>query len=87
MELNKDHFLVRPTSEEARVALIDYLESRGFTYKDGFTRESTTESIYPIIIDTASKLISHITKTAFAAASVKSLITETEFYEKYEHKR
>ena len=78
--MKKGHYLVRPTSKDARLKLVEFLEEHGFTYRHSSTRESTVNSPYPLIIDVVPKTVDHITRAAFAAAAVSHLISEDEFY-------
>ena len=78
--MKKSHYLVLPTSHDARIRLVDYLEKHGFTYINDATRESTISSPYPVIIDVAQKTVYHIENVTSAAASVPNLISEDEFY-------
>ena len=81
--MEKEHFLVKPTSESTRIELVRFLDYRGFEFIHGTDWGSMVESPYPIIIDIDPKTAYHLTHAAFAAAAIKRLVPETEFYRKY----
>ena len=74
------HYLVRPTSKEARKELVSFLEEQGFTYYDDTDYFSIIKSQYPIIIDLVPRTMNHIRNVVSAAAAVPNLTTENEFY-------
>ena len=82
--MKKGYYYIRPTSQEARIELINYLEEHGFTYAHRSTRESTIESPFPVLIEVIPKTVTHIHQAAIAACTVKVLISEEEFYQKFE---
>lgn len=74
---------VKPTTQKARIELLDYLESRGFRYPNHTTRENSMESSLPIVVDTDKREVyrmGNITVAACAAAC-NALISEKEFYQ------
>ena len=81
--MKEEHYLVKPTSEIARIDLVRFLDYRGFEFIHGADWGSMVGSPYPIIIDIGLKTAYHLTCAAFAAAAVDHLIPETEFYKEY----
>ena len=70
--------------ESGREQFLDYLESEGFKYENGFPREQLIESRYPIIAEISNKIIWGITSSAIAGVSVSVHISDPEFREFYE---
>ena len=82
--MKRELYYVRPTSQEARIELVNYLEEHGFTYTWNATRESTIESTFPIVIKVIPKTVCHICQTFIAACASKALVSEEDFYEQFE---
>ena len=82
--MKKGTYYVRPTSQEARIQLINYLEEQGFKYIRRATRESTIESVFPVIVDVKKKTIDYMGNVTVSACAAGSnvLISEEEFYQR-----
>ena len=75
---------VSPYDKEARITLVEFLESESFRFEESIShcRDSIINSPFPLKIDLRSKEISsfgNVTCSA-AAASSKLLMGEKEFY-------
>ena len=74
--------------KQERLAFIEYLEKHGFKCDEDevTTRQSTIDSIFPIMVDALHKKYGHLHNvTCSAAAAVSTrLVSAAEFIEKYE---
>ena len=79
---------IRPSSQEERVKLVDFLEAEGFSYQphDGIMdREDVLASDLPVVADIKNKIIRRMGNITVAACAVsqKILCSEEEFYSLY----
>ena len=87
--MKEDRFFIKPTSQDARVELINYLEEQGFAYVHHAIRANTIESRFPVVVDAKEKTIDcmgSVTVSA-CAASCNALISEEEFYQQFPERR
>lgn len=74
---------IRPSSQEAREAVMRFLEERGYTYQGHMDREDVRTSFLPLAADLAQKQIRRMGNVTVAACAAQSgiLMSETEFFE------
>jgi len=84
MKLIKTPVFVRPSSGQARIDLVEYLEAKGFTCVEDeiFNREDIINSGLPLVIDHKNKTIRRMGNITCAAAAVSSgvLTDENDVY-------
>ncbi len=80
--LKRTQFIVSDF-DDGRESFLDTMESLGFGYKDGFSREGIIGSRYPVIVEIKDKVIWGITSSVIAGASVKTQISASDFEDFY----
>ena len=81
-------YYVKVKGEQERQVFIEYLEAHGFKCDEdeATTRQSTIDSIFPIMVDALHKKYGHLHNVTCSAAAATSarLVSAAEFIEKYE---
>lgn len=84
MFINGNQLFVRFFSKEERIKLIEFLESEGFSCEESksFSRHTTIESKFPLVIDLDEKSIRHMGNVTCAAAAAGSgiIMSDRDFY-------
>lgn len=82
-----DFYYVKEKDKQERQSFIEYLEQHGFKCDEDevTTRQSTIDSIFPIMVDTLHKKYGHLHNVTCSAAAATSarLVSAAEFYEHF----
>ena len=82
----RTQFYIHPSTDEARVKVVDYLEEKGFTYGELHDREEVVSSFLPVVADIKDKIVRRTGNVTCAAcaASQDLIMSEEEFYQVFE---
>lgn len=79
---NRRELYIRPSSMAERERLVDYLESKGYSYNGFMDRDDVLTSFLPVVADLKDKVIRRMGNVTVAACAAQSkvLLTTGEFY-------
>ena len=83
---DRTELYIRPTTVAAREKLINYLETKEFTYSGLMDREDVLTSFLPVVADIKNGIIRRMGNVTVAACAAQCnvLLSEREFYRVYE---